>query len=258
MLASVKYNVGVTLGLCALLAQPLAARAAEDSGLWGRNGENWSPQSRLPDFSFAGYHCGEAPLPTLPPGVSVKDFGAKGDGVTDDTQAFLDALANAKTGAIEIPAGRYKITKILQITRPGLVLRGAGADRTFLYFPVPLNEIQPKWSATTDGKRTSDYSWAGGLVWFMGTERGQSLATVTAPAKRGDSSLQVSSTNKFKLGERIQVFLTDAPDKSLISELYSGDTGNTGKMGQVRVSLVARVTRVQTGEVHFDRPLRWR
>jgi hypothetical protein len=257
MNARVKYNVWLPLGLCALLAQSFAAAAAENSDLWGRNGEKWSPQSRLPDFSFAGYHCGEAPLPTLPPGVSVKDFGAKGDGVTDDTQAFLDALANAKTGAIEIPAGRYKITKILQITRPGLVLRGAGADRTILYFPVPLNDIQPNWGATTGGQRTSEYSWSGGLVWFKGTERGQPLANVTAPAKRGDSSLKVSSTNLFKPGQRIQIFLTDAPDKSLITELYSGDTGNTDKMREVRVSLVARVTHVEAGEVHFDRPLRW-
>ena len=257
MNARVKYNVWFILPLCGLLAPPRVSLAAENSGLWGRSGEQWTPQSRLPDFSFAGYHCGDAPLPTLPPGVSVKDFGAKGDGVTDDTQAFLDALAKANTGAIEIPPGRYKITKILQITRPGLVLRGAGADRTFLFFPAPLNEIQPKWSATTDGKRTSDYSWAGGLVWFKGAERGQPLATVTAPANRGDSSLQVSSTNLFKPGQRIQIFQTDAPDKSLTAELYSGDPGNTDKMGRVRISLVTRVTRLEAGAVRFDRPLRW-
>ena len=56
----------------------------EYSALWGRGGEKWTPQSRLPDFSFAGYHCGEKPLPTVSPGVSVKKFGAKGDGVADD------------------------------------------------------------------------------------------------------------------------------------------------------------------------------
>ena len=250
-------KVWLILSLWFILGRPVSAGAAQTSDLWGLSGEKWTPQSRLPDFSFAGYHCGETPLPALAPGVSVKDFGAKGDGVTDDTQSFLDALAKAKTGAIEIPPGRYKITKILEITRPGLVLRGAGADRTFLFFPVPLNDIQPKWSATTEGRRTSDYSWAGGMVWFRGTERGQALATVTAGANRGDTSLKVSSTNRFKPGQRIQIFLTDAVDKSLTAELYSGDPGNTTKMSLVRVSLVTKVTRVETGEVHFDRPLRW-
>jgi hypothetical protein len=237
MNAHVKYNVWFILRLCLLLAPPFAASAAEISDLWGRSGEKWTPQSRLPDFSFAGYHGGEAPLPILALGVSVKDFGAKGDGIADDTQAFLDALAKAKTGAIEIPAGRYKITNILEITRPGVVLRGAGADRTFLFFPVPLNDIKPNWSATTGGERTSEYSWAGGLVWFKGTERGKSLATVTAGAKRGDTSLQVSATNLFQPGQRIQIFQTDAADKSLTAELYSGDPGKTDKMGRVRVSL---------------------
>ncbi len=250
-------KVWLILSLWFILGRPVSAGAAQTSDLWGLSGEKWTPQSRLPDFSFAGYHCGETPLPALAPGVSVKDFGAKGDGVTDDTQSFLDALAKAKTGAIEIPPGRYKITKILEITRPGLVLRGAGADRTFLFFPVPLNDIQPKWSATTEGRRTSDYSWAGGMVWFRGTERGQALATVTAGANRGDTSLKVSSTNRFKPGQRIQIFLTDAVDQSLTAELYSGDPGNTTKMSLVRVSLVTKVTRVETGEVHFDRPLRW-
>ena len=95
------------------------------------------------------------------------------------------------------------------------------------------------------------------MVWFKGTDRGQALATVTAGAKRGDTSLKVSSTNQFKPGLRIQIFLTDAADKSLTAELHSGDTGNTDKMSPVRVSLVARVTGVGAGEVHFDRPLRW-
>ena len=104
------------------------------SGLWGTNGERWSATSRLPDFSYAGYHCGEAPLPDIAPGVSVKNFGAKGDGVTDDTRAFLAALASVRSGAVEVPPGRYVITNILEIKRSGVVLRGA---RNVLEHPRP-------------------------------------------------------------------------------------------------------------------------
>ncbi len=256
MIARNKCSIGFILGLCLMLGQALTAGAAQTSELWGRNGEKWTPQSRLPDFSFAGYHCGEAPLPKLARGVSVKEFGAKGDGVADDTPAFLEALAKVKSGAIEIPAGRYKITKILEITRPGLVLRGAGANRTVLFFPVPLDDLRAQ-RRSPDPRHTSAYSWAGGLIWFQGTQNGEALATVTAEAKRGDTSLKVSSTNGFKPGQRIQIFLTDTPDKSLLGELYSGEPGNTLSLGRTRVSLVARVTRLDAGEVHFDRPLRW-
>lgn len=96
---------------------------AETSALWGKNGELWSASGRLPDFSYAGYHSGEVKIPNVAPGISVKDFGARGDGVADDTQAFLKAIRETK-GAIEIPAGRYNISDILEIKRSGAVLRG--------------------------------------------------------------------------------------------------------------------------------------
>ena len=40
---------------------------------------------------------------------TVKDFGAIGDGVTDDTAAFTAAIAASPTG-VSVPAGSYKIT----------------------------------------------------------------------------------------------------------------------------------------------------
>lgn len=37
------------------------------------------------DWSFAGYMNGSSPIPSLNATVNVRSFGAKGDGVTDDT-----------------------------------------------------------------------------------------------------------------------------------------------------------------------------
>ncbi|MDR1415576.1 MAG: glycoside hydrolase family 55 protein [Odoribacteraceae bacterium] len=54
----------------------------------------------------------------LPAGtVSVMDFGAKGDGVTDDTKAFQDALDSfgTKGGTVHAPAGNYLFTGNLNI-----------------------------------------------------------------------------------------------------------------------------------------------
>lgn len=118
----------ITLSLAFALS---AAGAVSD--LWGQNGERWTPASRLPDFSLAGYHNGETP-PQVPHGVSVKDFGARGDGVTDDSPAFLAALDKVSDGAIEVPPGRYVITRILEINHHGVVLRGAGPIRRFCTF----------------------------------------------------------------------------------------------------------------------------
>lgn len=55
--------------------------------------------------------------------VSVKDFGAKGDGVTDDTQAIQNALDSGKN--IYIPEGVYLCTEELEITTHGQRIFGA-------------------------------------------------------------------------------------------------------------------------------------
>ena len=216
------------------------------SGLWGTNGELWSATSRLPDFSYAGYHCGEAPLPDVAPGVSIKQFGAKGDGATDDTQAFLAALAAVKNGAIEVPAGRYVITNILEIKRSGVVLRGAGADKTVLFFPRPLQEIKPDWGETTTGRKTSNYSWSGGFVWFKGSFGGRVLAGITAGAQRGEHTLTVSDANGFHSGQRVKIYQKDNVDNSLATALYSGDPGDTKNLrGSTYAAMVCRITKIE-------------
>ena len=78
--------------------------------------------------------------------VSVKDFGALGDGSTDDTtaiQAAIDSLAEG--GRLLFPVGTFKITSTLSITnfRP-FVMEGSGND------PATV----PSW-ATGDGSDPS-------------------------------------------------------------------------------------------------------
>ncbi|HLU66879.1 MAG TPA: glycosyl hydrolase family 28-related protein, partial [Kofleriaceae bacterium] len=120
--------------MCAvLLAVGVAeSAAAEPSRLWGHRGERWDPRGRLPDFSYAGYQAGRAPIPEVPVVSNVRDFGAVGDGATDDTRAFQDALAAAEGGALLVPAGRYLIRGKLAMRRSNVVLRGEGPDRTVL------------------------------------------------------------------------------------------------------------------------------
>lgn len=59
--------------------------------------------------------------------VSVKDFGAVGDGVTDDIAAFNAAIAyfGGTGGVIKVPKGQYKLTSMLTLTT-GISLIGEG------------------------------------------------------------------------------------------------------------------------------------
>ena len=85
--------------LLVLVSGTVLAAAPVTSALWGERGEKWEAQGRLPDFSYAGYHRGEAPIPDLAPAANVKDFGAVGDGVADDTKAIQAAIDATKTSS---------------------------------------------------------------------------------------------------------------------------------------------------------------
>jgi len=53
--------------------------------------------------------------------VSVKDFGAVGNGSTDDTQAIQAAFDQAKQASCTIllfPAGRYKLSDAIHLDNP--------------------------------------------------------------------------------------------------------------------------------------------
>jgi hypothetical protein len=63
-------------------------------------------------------------IPALPPmetWVNVRNFGAKGDGTTDDTEAFRAAIAAHRN--IYVPQGWYRITSTLKM-QPGTALIG--------------------------------------------------------------------------------------------------------------------------------------
>lgn len=62
------------------------------------------------------------------PTRSVKEFGAVGDGVTDDGAALQRALDGVTPGTIlDFPAGTYPYADILTLARNDVVLRGEGA-----------------------------------------------------------------------------------------------------------------------------------
>lgn len=66
--------------------------------------------------------------------VSVKDFGAVGDGVADDTSAIQSAI-NASANVL-LPPGTYKITKLSIINKTDFLLIGYGARIEFTGAPV--------------------------------------------------------------------------------------------------------------------------
>ncbi len=232
--------------------------AQQYSDLWGINGEKWESSSRLPDFSFAGYHFGEDKLPHLEIVANVKKFGAKGDGKTDCTEAFKKAIQMNNNGAIFIPAGQYLISDIIWIRKPDIVLRGEGPDKTVIIMTKELEDVKPNMGHNLGGRPCSMYSWSGGFIWVKGNIEKEKITSITADTKRGLNELAVLSSVKLLKGQRITIQLTDDKQKSLLNHLYANDTGNTEKISHpVKIQMINSIAEIRGDKVILKRPLRY-
>lgn len=119
-------------------------------------------------------------LPPMETWVNVKDYGAKGDGVTDDTEAFEKAIAANET--IFVPTGWYRLTRTLKMG-PKTKLIGlhtyasqfvlTESEPAFSGFggPVPMVESYPGGDNILSGIGifTGGYNYrAAGLKWQSG------------------------------------------------------------------------------------------
>ncbi len=152
---------------------------------------------RIPDFSLAGYRMGMRPIPTVNVVTHAQAFGAKGDGVTDDTQALRAAIEATRGGALLLESGRFVLRDALSITRPGVVLRGRGPEKTVLVIPRSLTELHP--SGDPLHKRFF------GFVVARGKIEGAELAAIREPAQRGDRQLVVDRTFDLAAGELVRI-----------------------------------------------------
>jgi poly(beta-D-mannuronate) lyase len=148
-------------------------------------GQPWSPEilvdsaRALPDFSYAGYRSGEKPPPDPEVTLNVTDFGATGDDMNDDTEAFKRAVqaAHKEDGwvVIGIPKGRFHLSGVMLLERDSLIVRGSGVTETVISIEKPLGAMdvpdsfsEPSEPAKVQGRVTSSYSSWGGVFWFRG------------------------------------------------------------------------------------------
>jgi hypothetical protein len=204
---------------------------------------------------------GNASLPRVPVWRNLKtNYGARGDGVTDDTAELLQAIRDfpgTSPGALYLPPGRYVISSYVNINKNNLVLRGAGPGQTTLLFTKPIGEVGGPCAS-----RASTGSQFGGLI-CVGKSRSQrgigaKLATITGTAQRGDSVLTVSSSANIRPGQKVMLVMYESADRSLGRHIHA-DQMNAGTYfapGARMVEFVSPVRSVAGHKIVLERPLR--
>lgn len=123
--------------------------------------------------------------------VDVMSFGAIGDGVTDDSDAFIKAVGSLPDhGVLYIPAGTYLIKKSLSISK-GILLQGEGSENTRLLFDLGCR-----------GDNCID---------FVKYDRGNWI-NVLEESQKGSRIITVEKSGCFSSGDFVQIQQDNDPE----------------------------------------------
>ena len=115
----------------------------------------------------------------FPSGISVLQFGAKGDGVSDDTAAIKAALATGLSVHAPKPTDRYIISELLYPSSDGQRFTGDGVDQTIIQ---NTTNDQPLFcfGNPEDPEGAVQWAYIDGIH-FRGNESGSTLWGVFCP-----------------------------------------------------------------------------
>lgn len=175
----------------------------------------YHPYRFLHDFSYAGYHRGERPIPpedprapqpgrlydvTRPP-YSVPEGGGSSTDARPGIQRAIDDAAAAGGGVVLLPAGEYRLRAIdqgwfLRISSSGVVLRGAGSDRTRI-------KVDPYRGASFPMSEKCVIFVDGGASWVASAAGSRERADVTRDLPFPTRVIPVDSTSDFRPGDPV-------------------------------------------------------
>ena len=215
----------------------------------GKNGHlEYTPDAegnRIPDFSYAGYMGGDAPIPDVPVRVTVS--ADKGD-ATLRIQSALNYVAslpvdkNGFRGAVLLGKGTFEVDGGLKINASGVVLRGSGmgADGTV----VIGGGLDRQTLISVDGKDDRKV--------------GEAIKISDAYVPVNANKVQVAEAQSFKSGD--QVLIHRPSTKEWIDKLgtatFGGGISALGwKPGDRDIFWDRKVVAVEGSSVVLDAPL---
>jgi hypothetical protein len=200
-----------------------------------------------PDWTWAGVPGG---IPKVPARAKIEDFGGKADDDRDDADALergADEVGRRGGGALMLGAGTYHLDRPAVITRDGVVIRGAGADKTRIIFRYDVPEpgvafLQPKPDAVVKHDTWIElHCWPKDLVGIEIRAGGQLLAAAKKHAHWG-ATFALRTSGSVLVGKR----LLGRQKLTGVAEYRDGRTRTTQievKVSSERTADIARIPR---------------
>ena len=228
-------------------------------------------ESRLADFSYAGYRFGEKDIPDVNyPVFDITDYGAIPDDGLSDRDALQAAILAAQKNGRGIgycPAGRFDLrpedapNKSIIISGNNIVLRGAGSGEggteLFMEYPNQPESENALWSCPplinvryvfdNDQKLSTD-----------GNFSDRKLADITADAARGTHTVEVSNTSGLYIGKRVFLNLKNNDSELIAAELapYEVQADWTDILNNgIQVTEYHEISKIQGNLVTFKAPI---
>lgn len=216
-------------------------------------------ERRLLDYSYAGYSAGEKGIPQVPNRVNLKtQYGAVGDGIADDTAALAKAVSEVKSGAIFLPAGKYRITKQIKINRSQVVIRGEGSGKTILDYPYSMSDV---YGNEKNSYGNSKWSFGPSFIQVEGEDPIDDrtrLTKINSFAERGTKAFTVADVSRLRVGQWVRLVESDPVESgSLLAAIMTNlmPAGETLQGEKNVVRFHSRIKSIVGRAVILERPL---
>ncbi|WP_242204231.1 DUF4955 domain-containing protein [Aestuariivivens insulae] len=183
----------------------------------------------LPDFSFAGYHHGEAGLPSsfTQDVYDVTDaaYGAIPDDDVSDKEAIKLAIAAAEAnpngGIVFFPPGRFVVndssvddpSEVIRISKSNIVIKGSGSGSG----GTELYQID---YTTHPSMETSDWVCPYLFLFWNGEDSANNYITdVTGNAERETYSVEVANASGIAVGQWVELYVKNTATAFVNEEL---------------------------------------
>ncbi len=208
----------------------------------------------IPDFSYAGYHNGNADIPDVP---VVKEISPVSGDNTAHIQAAIDAVGKLSKneqgirGALLLKAGKYEVSGTLNVKYDGVLIRGEGngtspSSSTIIY----AKGNTPEQRDVIILGNTSQNKWTSKV-----SNTTKNITDAVVPA--GSKSFSVTSATPFLIGDLIAVY-HPCTAEWLNAVNYGGvpaDSGELWEVDQLPIVYHRYITAISGNKITVDAPV---